>query len=123
MRFTRSPRASRRHPMEAAARPFPNEDTTPPVTKMYFADMSATSLDELEVCAWCARLSIAGLSGRSKWQIVCLENGPKWRQEWEVERRAVSEDCEKGLAICPPSLRFAYEFPMHSLWKKKLFFM
>lgn len=22
--------------MEAAARPFPNEDTTPPVTKMYF---------------------------------------------------------------------------------------
>jgi hypothetical protein len=28
---------------------------------MYLADISATSLDELEVCAWCARLSIAGL--------------------------------------------------------------
>src|SRR5580698_3213020 len=61
MRLTRSPRASSRQPMEAAARPFPNEDTTPPVTKMYLADISATSLDELEVCAWCARLSIAGL--------------------------------------------------------------
>ena len=46
--------------MEAAASPLPREDTTPPVTKMYFADMSATSLTELEVCAWCARLSIAG---------------------------------------------------------------
>src|SRR5271170_1249031 len=61
MRLTLSPRASSRQPMEAAARPLPSEDTTPPVTKMYFADMSATSLDELEVCAWCARLSIAGL--------------------------------------------------------------
>src|ERR1700748_78004 len=60
MRLTRRPRASRRQPMEAAARPLPREDTTPPVTKMYFADMSATSLNELEVCAWCARLSMAG---------------------------------------------------------------
>ena len=25
--------------MEAAARPLPSEDTTPPVTKMYFADI------------------------------------------------------------------------------------
>ena len=29
-------------PMEAAARPLPSEDTTPPVTKMYFADMFAS---------------------------------------------------------------------------------
>src|SRR5580698_2532890 len=69
MRLTRSPRASSRQPMEAAARPFPNEDTTPPVTKMYLADISATSLDDLEVCAWCARLSIAGLGGLGKWKI------------------------------------------------------
>ena len=29
--------------MEAAARPLPKLDTTPPVTKTYFADMGATS--------------------------------------------------------------------------------
>src|SRR5277367_1295759 len=42
MRLTRSPRDSRRQPMEAAARPLPSEDTTPPVTKMYFADIFAS---------------------------------------------------------------------------------
>src|ERR1035438_9514955 len=31
------PRLSSRQPMEAAAIPFPSEETTPPVTKMYFA--------------------------------------------------------------------------------------
>jgi hypothetical protein len=36
---------------------------------MYFADISATSLDGLEVCAWCARLSIAGLGCGSKWLV------------------------------------------------------
>src|ERR1700727_2705211 len=60
MRLTLMPRASSRQPIEAAARPLPSEDTTPPVTKMYFADMSATSLDGLEICAGWARLSIAG---------------------------------------------------------------
>jgi hypothetical protein len=29
--------------MEAAASPLPKLDTTPPVTKMYFADIGATS--------------------------------------------------------------------------------
>jgi hypothetical protein len=42
--FTRSPRLSSRHPIEAAARPLPKLDTTPPVTKTYFADIAATSL-------------------------------------------------------------------------------
>jgi hypothetical protein len=28
--------------MEAAASPLPSEDTTPPVTKMYFADIPAS---------------------------------------------------------------------------------
>src|ERR1035438_3870375 len=32
--------------MEAAARPLPKLDTTPPVTKTYFADMDATSSGE-----------------------------------------------------------------------------
>src|SRR6202035_4345039 len=35
-RVTLRPRLSRRQPMEAAATPLPREDTTPPVTKMYF---------------------------------------------------------------------------------------
>jgi hypothetical protein len=36
--------------MEAAAKPFPKLDTTPPVTKTYFADIGATSI--LECCDW-----------------------------------------------------------------------
>src|ERR1022692_4158510 len=35
-RTTRKPRSSRSVPSEAAARPFPKELTTPPVTKIYF---------------------------------------------------------------------------------------
>src|ERR1035441_955253 len=41
--FTRKPRLSSRQPIEAAARPLPKLDTTPPVTKTCFADMDATS--------------------------------------------------------------------------------
>src|SRR6185312_1949956 len=41
MRLTLMPRASSRQPMEAAARPLPRLDTTPPVTKMYFADTAS----------------------------------------------------------------------------------
>jgi hypothetical protein len=35
-RVTLKPRLSRRQPIEEAATPFPSEDTTPPVTKIYF---------------------------------------------------------------------------------------
>src|SRR5271155_1386775 len=73
MRLTLSPRASRRQPIEAAARPLPSEDTTPPVTKMYFADMSATSLYVFEVCAGWARLSIAGSAFGSNGLTFCGE--------------------------------------------------
>src|SRR5216684_5917840 len=45
MRLTFSPRLSSRLPMEAAASPLPSEDTTPPVTKRYFADMSSSPLN------------------------------------------------------------------------------
>src|SRR6266496_6487581 len=51
MRLTLRPRASRRQPMEAAARPLPSEDTTPPVTKMYFADIDSSSSDCFVGCA------------------------------------------------------------------------
>src|ERR1700722_9556443 len=36
-RVTLRPRLSSRQPMLAAAMPFPSEETTPPVTKMYLA--------------------------------------------------------------------------------------
>jgi hypothetical protein len=36
--------------MEAAARPLPKLDTTPPVTKTYFADIDAPSF--LDCCDW-----------------------------------------------------------------------
>src|SRR5207253_5682528 len=39
IRFTLRLRLSSRHPIEAAASPLPNDETTPPVTKMYLADM------------------------------------------------------------------------------------
>src|SRR4029077_21114607 len=35
-RVTLKPRLSRRQPIEEAATPFPSEDTTPPVTNIYF---------------------------------------------------------------------------------------
>jgi hypothetical protein len=38
--LTLSPRLSSRQPIEAAASPLPKDETTPPVTKMYLADMT-----------------------------------------------------------------------------------
>src|SRR5713101_2442970 len=37
---TRRPRSTRRRPSEAAAMPLPRDDTTPPVTKMYFVELT-----------------------------------------------------------------------------------
>src|SRR5579872_2172096 len=42
IRLTFKPRLSSRQPMEAAAKPLPKDDTTPPVTKMYFADIASS---------------------------------------------------------------------------------
>ena len=53
--------------MEAAARPLPSEDTTPPVTKMYFADMSATSLNEFwNLCVVCT-IKYRRVGRRKQW--------------------------------------------------------
>src|SRR5882724_12672002 len=38
--------------MDAAARPFPNDETTPPVTKMYLAGIPAPLVLKLCVFAW-----------------------------------------------------------------------
>src|SRR5215469_65984 len=48
--FTRRPRLSSKQPIDAAASPLPKLDTTPPVTKTYFADIDATS--SLECWGW-----------------------------------------------------------------------
>src|SRR5215467_14639617 len=42
--LTLRPRLSNRQPIEAAAKPLPREDTTPPVTKTYFAAMNSSPL-------------------------------------------------------------------------------
>src|SRR5215468_3919903 len=44
---TRKPRASSSAPIEASARPLPRDDTTPPVTKMYFGANSSSFRDPL----------------------------------------------------------------------------
>src|SRR4029453_7469323 len=44
---TRKPRASSNAPIEAAAKPLPRDDTTPPVTKMYFGANSSSFRDPL----------------------------------------------------------------------------
>src|ERR1019366_8663014 len=64
IKLTLIPRASSRHPMDAAAKPLPSEDTTPPVTKMYFADISASDYLIVLIGRACgARTSIAGMRG------------------------------------------------------------
>jgi hypothetical protein len=49
----------------------PREDTTPPVTKMYFADISASAYLVFSIGhATGARLSIAGFRGRSNGRVL-----------------------------------------------------
>src|ERR1700732_3114709 len=43
-RVTLNPRLSRRQPIEEAATPFPSEETTPPVTKIYFGAIHAARI-------------------------------------------------------------------------------
>src|ERR1700687_6229498 len=49
-RVTVKPRLSRRHPIEEAATPLPSEETTPPVTKIYFGAIRATGGSRRFVC-------------------------------------------------------------------------
>jgi hypothetical protein len=56
--------------MEAAARPLPRLDTTPPVTKMYFADIASSPF----YCGWnwrtgWAHISIAGSENEGKIEV------------------------------------------------------
>src|ERR1700682_3158793 len=67
-RVTLKPRLSRRQPIEEAATPFPSEETTPPVTKIYFgailiarvlsrACMPSTGLTYIELWPYPGNLS------------------------------------------------------------------
>src|SRR5213593_2602472 len=47
-RLTLNPRLSSKHPMEAAASPFPSDETTPPVTNMNFLSIDCGSQHCLE---------------------------------------------------------------------------
>src|SRR5215475_9221174 len=49
-RVTLKPRLSRRQPMEEAATPFPSEETTPPVTKIYFGAILAARIRDSPAC-------------------------------------------------------------------------
>jgi hypothetical protein len=57
--------------MEAAARPLPRLDTTPPVTKTYFADIDATSFLVVWLGrTWWARSSMAEMWMQRKRKIA-----------------------------------------------------
>src|SRR3954468_20698482 len=76
--FTRldlRPRLSSRQPMEAAASPLPNDETTPPVTKMYLAGMPAPL--NLKLCG--VNLSVVQPSGlfltTGQWRLTTVFRG------------------------------------------------
>src|SRR6202034_21980 len=76
IRWTRRPRASSRQPIDAAAKPLPKDDTTPPVTKMYFADIAATSFDGwFWLCSVCTIKYIAGAVEMSSGEVYAAAMG------------------------------------------------
>src|SRR6185312_1503770 len=90
--------------MEAAARPLPREDTTPPVTKMYFADISASNyLFFLIGHATGARLSIAGFGRRGNGDVrdEFVGNGDR---RFEVQ----GSRFEAGASVIRPAVDFYY---------------
>src|SRR5712664_1353087 len=64
-RVTLKPRLSRRQPMEEAATPFPSEETTPPVTKIYFGAILI------------ARVPTPGLSALHRSDVRIIIVGPR----------------------------------------------
>ena len=65
---TRSPRSTSSRPSEAAAIPLPSDETTPPVTKMYFVGWA------LELASGRTRRESAGTRGRRPaWMCRCHE--------------------------------------------------
>src|ERR1039457_7720028 len=115
IRLILMPRASSRQPMEAAARPLPSEDTTPPVTKMYFADISASAYLVVLIGHACgARLSIAGMTGGGNglagWDFKSDGRPAVWGQTGSREVVVAGEDqgcCPAGAAAACCAATFA----------------
>src|SRR5579862_2287565 len=108
IRLTFKPRLSSRHPIDAAASPLPKEDTTPPVTKMYFADIASSLYFGLVNCAAgvpCApRLADSGRfaqkqkptgvhGARNSW----ARCGGGWRAQSIMAEKCVEGNVEKGV--------------------------
>src|SRR5258708_6283614 len=94
MRLTFSPRLSSRLPMEAAASPLPSEDTTPPVTKTYFADMNSSPLN----VDWVLGVGSPAHTGITDWAVgvVGVHN-----QLWQKSRARQSQNLKPENAARP----------------------
>src|ERR1700727_652932 len=77
--------------MEAAARPLPRLDTTPPVTKMYFADIASSPF----YCGW---------DGRTGWAHTSIAGTEiEWKIEVKGRANIVSEVSSKVITrLCRP---------------------
>src|SRR5581483_10989604 len=62
-RVTLKPRLSRRQPMEEAETPLPSEETTPPVTKIYFGAIRVARARLRGAAPDCSNLSGSPLHG------------------------------------------------------------
>src|ERR1700723_3099294 len=80
-RVMRRPRLSSRQPIEAAATPFPREETTPPVTKMYFGPLGKA----LESLRWSRRTTHYGVKAHTcqidRRKIILSEKKPYRRAQ------------------------------------------
>src|SRR5579864_4874713 len=101
IRLTLSPRLSSRQPIDAAASPLPREDTTPPVTKTYFAAMNSSPLivgSFLGIQLPGSRMACA-LGQEARWgaQPIMAESEPEgnrllvWKSETKSAFRLSSE--------------------------------
>src|SRR5215471_10462791 len=98
MRLTLSPRLSRRHPIEAAASPLPNEDTTPPVTKMYFADIASS------LCFDCAAGASSGTCFGQNKKPTRVHGAPNWWARlgggWRARSIMAENPVEGNVEMC-----------------------
>src|SRR5260370_40704936 len=118
-RVTLKPRLSRRQPIEEAATPFPSEDTTPPVTKIYFGairvarvlrpGLSALHSRDVRIIMPGTRNSVKRKSSRSKIAIFpprarnfFPRNGLEDNGEYSVEFGGPDGCWRKGNSSCHP---------------------
>src|SRR5258707_15083506 len=122
-RVTLKPRLSRRQPIEEAATPFPREDTTPQVTKIYFGairvarvlrpGLSALHRSDVRIIMAGTRNSVKSKSSRSKIAIFpprarnfFPRNGFEDNGEYSVEFGGPHGCCGTGNSACHPETRW-----------------